>query len=121
MADPLSFIAPLIAVGTLTVQVSTLVKHAFHHSDQVLTLEDELEDLKALAKQLETLGSEQWPQEHQASIDEAKRILEDSVQNRLQKLQSLLDKHFRKSKLRPTPVSWVMLWRKINVEREGLY
>lgn len=49
MADPLSFIASPIAFGTLTVQVSTLVKHAPHHSDEVLALEDELEELKALA------------------------------------------------------------------------
>jgi hypothetical protein len=120
MADPLSLTASLIAVGTLAVQVSKFVKHALHTSDEVLALEDELEDLKALTKQLETLCQEQWPDEHQASVDEAKRILEDNIQTRLRKLQTLLAKHFRASKLKPTALSWVVLRRKINAEREGL-
>lgn len=88
MADPLSFIASLIAVGTLTVRVAILVKHALHYSDEVIALEDELEDLKALAKQFETLCREQWPREHQTSIDEAKQILQDCIEKRLQNLQA---------------------------------
>lgn len=120
MADPLSFIASLIAVGTLTVRVATLVKHALHYADEVIALEDELEDLKALAKQFETLCREQWPREHQTSIDEAKQILQDCIEKRLQNLQSLLAKHFGKSKLRLKSVSWAIMRRKINTEREGL-
>lgn len=104
----------------MTVRVATLVKHALHYADEVIALEDELEDLKALAKQFETLCREQWPREHQTSIDEAKQILQDCIEKRLQNLQSLLAKHFGKSKLRLKSVSWAIMRRKINTEREGL-
>lgn len=119
MADPLSFTASLIAVGTLAVQVSQLVKHALHASDEALALEDELEDLKALSKQLETLCREQWPKEHQTNVDEAERILEDSIQKRLRNLQALFVRHCSRSKLRS--VSWVVLRRKIHSERTALH
>jgi hypothetical protein len=59
--NPLSFTASLIAVNTLAVQVSKLVKHVLYASDEVSALVDELEDVKALTKQLETLYQEQWP------------------------------------------------------------
>lgn len=121
MADLLSLTASLIAVDTLAVQVSKFFKRVLHTSDEVLALEDELEDLKALVEQLETLCREQWPNEHQASIDEAKRMLEDKIHTRLQWLQGLLDKYFRGSTLKPTSVNWVILRRKINAEQEGLH
>ncbi|KAF2493332.1 ankyrin [Lophium mytilinum] len=121
MADPLSFTASLIAIGTLAVHVSKLVKHALHASDEVLVLEDELEDVKALTKQLETLCQEQWPVEHQATVDEAKHILDDVIKKRLQNLQDYFAKHFRGTKVKVKKnITWAVLRRKINVEREGL-
>lgn len=89
---------------SLAGMASKLVKNALHTSDEGLALELELEDLKALAKQLETLCQEQWPSESQASVAEATRISEDGFQKRLRKLQSFLVKHFRGSKFKLTPV-----------------
>ncbi|KPM35961.1 hypothetical protein AK830_g10613 [Neonectria ditissima] len=120
MADPLSFTASLIAVSTLAVQVSKLVKHTLHASDEALALEGELEGVKSLTNQLERLCQEPWPEDHQATVDEASRVLEGAIQTRLRSLQDYLAKHSRGSKLKLNHVTWAVLRRKINGEREGL-
>lgn len=121
MADPLSFAASLIAISTLAGQVTKLTKHAIHASDEKLALEDELEDVKALTKQLEAICKEQWPAEHQGTVDEAQRILDDVIKKRLQSIETFLTKHFSGStQLKPKHVTWAVVRRKLHTEKESL-
>jgi hypothetical protein len=92
MADPLSFTASVIAVTTLTVHILRLARNIFHASDEIIALQDEVEDARALAKLLQSLCRKPWPPDQQTNIVEAKRILDDVVTKRLQTIQGYLDK-----------------------------
>ena len=121
MIDPLSFTASLIAVSQLTAEISKSVKPTLQASDEVLALGDELEDLEALTKQWEVLCQEQWPDKHQASVDEAKRILDEIVKKHLQNIQELLAKCNRTSIFKAKANTlWAWSRKKINVERQGI-
>jgi hypothetical protein len=120
MANPLSFTASAIAVTTLTFHISKLVKNTFHASDEILALEDEVEDVRALIKLLQPLRQKPWPQAQQTNIVEAKRVPDNVVTKRLLKIQGFMDKLERYKIKAMQSIRYVAFRRKINAEREGL-
>jgi hypothetical protein len=94
MADPLSITASVIAVSTLAAQLTKFIAHALHASDEVDAFKSELEDLQVVATRMRLLYEEQWTPEHQASVDQIKRILDHELEPQLRVLDAYLSKQF---------------------------
>jgi hypothetical protein len=120
MADPLSITASVIAVSTLAAQLTKFIAHALHASDEVDAFKSELEDLQVVATRMRLLYEEQWTPEHQASVDQIKRILDHELEPQLRVLDAYLSKQFSGRRGRFKSLTYPVLRRKVVTEQQTL-
>lgn len=117
MAEPLSLLASIISVGELAAGAGKVIKKVYRASNEKLALQNELNDLRCLLKQLEELTKKPWSEEQREYLQQASTILNDILSPKLEGLQTLHQK-CAAGKFQRTV--WLVLESRIKHERVEL-